>query len=268
MTNPTSLFRGRPRLTDLTPREQATIKALDTLHVATAQQLARVVFGDASTPTSLRLTHRHLARLGQAGLIRSHPNPLPAHRAGRRDQVHVLSAHGLRTVGRSTGLGFGQRRSWHPSAAKLEHWLAIGDLYAQLSDAVRSRDLAIHAFAVESNARRLYQDEAGRPRSLQPDAYASVRVGDTIVSWFIEIDRGTENPQRIAQKCRAYREYELSDLEYQRHGVFPGVLFIVPDQQRLQAISRMLRQQPADARGLFWVATDTAAIATMLGPTS
>ena len=267
MTSPISLFGGHPRLADLTPREQATIKALGTLHVATAQQLASIVFGDASRPTSLRLVHRHIARLDRAGLIRSYPNPLPTHRVGRRDQVHVLSARGLRTTGKPTGLGLGQRRSWHPSAAKLEHWLAIGDLYAQLNESSRNGSLTIRSFAVEGDARRLYPDEAGRTRSLQPDAYASVQVGDTVLSWFIEIDRGTENPHRIAQKCRAYREYELSDIEYQRHGVFPGVLFIVPDQQRLQAVSRVLTQQPADARGLFWVATETAAITTMLGPT-
>lgn len=260
------MFRIRRSADSLLPREAAILTMLAALRVATADQLARVVFRDKSRPTSLRLAHRHISRLTDRGLIRSHPNLSPSHRSGPHDHVHVLTAQGTRVIGRAHGLGIGQRKSWHPSASRLEHWLTIGDLYVGLVEASQDDAFTIIKFDAEGDARRQYLDAAGRTRTIQPDAFVYLKTRDMLLSWFVEVDRGSENPGRISEKCRAYRNYELADLEYQQHGVFPGVMFIVPDEHRKQKIDRVIAAQPADARGLFWVSTETEAVKLLTNP--
>ncbi|MEV0534726.1 replication-relaxation family protein [Kitasatospora sp. NPDC050463] len=101
---------------------------------------------------------------------------------------------------------------------------------------------------------------------LRPDAFVRLATGDTLLSWFIEVDRATESPRQLAAKCRRYRAYELTDLEYRQHGVSPGVVFVVPTEHRADRIRRVIASQPLDARGLFWVATKAEAVQTLIRP--
>ena len=54
----------------LTARERATLHALATVHVATTEQLARLVFAGHEPVTATRLARRHLQRLARCGLVR------------------------------------------------------------------------------------------------------------------------------------------------------------------------------------------------------
>jgi hypothetical protein len=80
------------------------------------------------------------------------------------------------------------------------------------------------------------------------------------------VDRGTQGLRVIDHKCRAYRAYELTDIEFQHHGVFPGVLFVTLDDHRTQNIARVIAAQPAEARGLFRVVSSAEAPAALLKP--
>jgi hypothetical protein len=127
-------------------------------------------------------------------------------------------------------------------------------------------NLTIREFRAEGDAKRIYRDSYGSQHMLRPDALIRLTSGDMQLSWFVEIDRATESPRRIADKCRRYRAYELADLEYRRYGVFPGVVFIVPDEHRARVIQQVIASQPPEARGLFWVAIKTDAIRTLTHP--
>jgi hypothetical protein len=72
----------------------------------------------------------------------------------------------------------------------------------------------------------------------------------------VEIDRATETrPATIAEKCHQYLKVERSGQEQRRHGVFPGVAFVVPDDARAREIERTLARLPREARSLFAVMT-------------
>jgi hypothetical protein len=241
------------------------LDAIGHIRVATAPQLSRIAFSDASRDTADRLAHRCLQRLAKVGLVRRFPN-ISQISTGPPGFIHVLTPKGLQLTGRVSSPGASQRKTWHPGPTKLAHWLAIGDLYVRLAEASRQNGSSVLEFSVEADAKREYQDDAGRTRLLRPDALVRLYFGGQELSWFIEVDRGTQGLRVIDHKCRAYRAYELTDIEFQHHGVFPGVLFVTLDDHRTQNIARVIAAQPAEARGLFRVVSSAEAPAALLKP--
>lgn len=67
---------------------------------------------------------------------------------------------------------------------------------------------------------------------------AVIRVGDYEDHYFFEIDRATENPARVLHACRRYQRYWQTGLEQQRHGLFPAVVWIVPNETRRWQLQR------------------------------
>lgn len=251
------------------PSEQALLDALATVRVATVAQLARIAAGEyhASDPdTATRTVRKNLARLMTFGLVRRFINTARDRKIGPSGYIFVLTNIGARLAGRPEALELRQRKIWHPSHAFLDHWLAITDLYADLRTEAAHGDVTIREFHTEGDAKRIYRDSYGSQHMLRPDALVRLTSGDTRVSWFVELDRATESPRRIADKCRRYRAYELTDLEYRQHGVSPGVAFIVPDGHRFEVIQQVIAFQPPEARGLFWVTTKADAIKTLTRP--
>jgi hypothetical protein len=72
--------------------------------------------------------------------------------------------------------------------------------------------------------------------------------------WWIEVDRGTESGTAVARKCDFYRRYWQAGIEQARTGVFPKVLWLVPDEPRHAAVVDVIGRQPAEAWPLFAVA--------------
>lgn len=254
-----SLLRHPPE--PLPRADDALLQALGTVHVATAAQLASL---EGDQPG--RTTRKRLSRLESYGLVRRFINTARDHKIGPAGYIFVLTGRGARLAGRPEALGLRQRKIWHPSQAFIDHWLAITDLYVRLVASARAGDLRLREFRAEGDAKRSYRDSYGRLQILRPDACVRLATGDMLLSWFVEIDRATESPRRIAAKCHAYRAYELSRQEQRHHPVFPGVLFIVPDEARARVIRRVIAGQPSDARGLFWVATKAEAIKALTHP--
>lgn len=245
---------------DLSTRERSVMAALATMHVATTGQLARLVFMGDEPETATRLARRHLQRLVRSGLVRRFPDRAWERRAGASGYVHALTAAGLRLAGGQHAVGLRQRKGWRPSYLFLTHRLAISELYVRLREQERDGGPAVREFRAERDCWRPYTGPAGQRLRLQPDALVRLGLGDTELSWFCEIDLDTEKrPATIADKCRAYRTYELSGEEQRRYGVFPGVMFIVPSTERARDIARVIGRQPTDAQELFAVATEDEA---------
>ena len=89
---------------------------------------------------------------------------------------------------------------------------------------------------------------------LKPDAYVRVGVYDYELTMFIEQDMNTESLPTIGRKLDVYLAYWRSGTEQQRHGVFPRVWWLVPDQKRLIAITDTIQRLPQNVHGLFSVA--------------
>lgn len=266
---PPALTRGRlDRVTEgLTARDWAILEALATVQVLTTAQVARLVFTGDSPETALRLARRHLARLRQSGLVRRFEDRARDRRVGAPGYVHALTAAGLRLSGGQHAVGLRQRKAWRPSYAFLTHRLALSELYVQLVLQERAGGPSLREYRAEADSWRRYSGPAGVPLRLQPDALVRLGIGDTEVSWFVEVDLDTETrPSTIQAKCQAYRTYELSGQEQRQYGVFPGVVFIVPNEKRARQIAAVIARQPPDGRELFEVVTEDQALALLSRP--
>jgi Replication-relaxation len=248
---------------ELTVHEQAVMDGLATAQVMTTAQVARLVFSVHEAATALRLARRHLERLRQFGLVRRFADRARDRRVGAPGYVHALTAAGLRLSGGRHGLGVRQRTAWRPSYAFLSHRLAISELYVRLVEQERAGGARLREFRSEPDCWRPYTGPAEQRLVLKPDALVRLGIANAEISSFAEIDLGSERPATIADKCRAYHTYELSGEEQRRYGIFPGVVFIVPTQERARVIGQVVEHQPADTRELFTVATEERAIAAL-----
>jgi Replication-relaxation len=245
---------------DLTVRERQVLQVLATVHAATADQLARSVF--TGEPSAGRLARRHLLRLKTFGLVRRFPDRSRDRQVGASGFVYALTAAGPHLGAGQHALGGRQRRAWRPTAQFLAHRLGISELYAQLMERAAGGGPVLRTFAAEPDCWCRYLGPARKAAVLRPDALVRLDIGQTELSWFIEIDRGTEPAATIAGKCRAYLHYEATGVEQRRHGVFPGVAFVVPDAARMTVIRRVIARQPPSAQSLFMVTTaDRAPVA-------
>ncbi|MBO3752168.1 replication-relaxation family protein [Streptosporangiaceae bacterium NEAU-GS5] len=239
------------------------MNVLRTVHVATTDQVARLVFDGHDEAVAGRLARRHLQRLDGFGLVRRLVDRSRDRQVGAPGYLHALTAAGLRLTAGTHALGARQRAAWRPTVAFLAHRLAISELFVQLCEHERAGGPTVREFVAEPDCWRTGTGTTGQRLLVRPDALVRLERGPVEVSWFVEVDRGSERPAVIAAKCRLHRQYELSGAEQAQYGVFPGVVFIVPGTARARALERVIAQQPAEARGLFVVTTEDAALATL-----
>ena len=100
---------------------------------------------------------------------------------------------------------------------------------------------------------------------LRPDLYLAIGVGDYEYRYFIEVDRGTEHLPAIVRKAQLYDRYYRSGKEQHNDGLFPTVLFVVPDRIRLHSIQGALNTVKGLTTDLFSVCADETAVESLLG---
>ncbi|HUD11843.1 MAG TPA: replication-relaxation family protein, partial [Candidatus Saccharimonadia bacterium] len=161
----------------------------------------------------------------------------------------------------------GREKHHHPPHAYgrtfLGHALAVTELYVQVIEATRTSPITLVTFEIESQAWRTLPG-IGR-RLLKPDAFARLATPQYTLSWFIEVDQGTESAPRISDKLITYSRYWANGIEQQTHNVFPKVLFVVLDADRKRQIKEVIAKQPKRARQLFQVELQADALQTLIG---
>jgi hypothetical protein len=85
--------------------------------------------------------------------------------------------------------------------------------------------------------------------------------------YFIEVDRGTEGSRALERQLRAYLAYYRSGAEQAERGVFPRVLWLAPDERRVEAIADGVQRLQAH-RELFQVARFEQAIEVLISAES
>ncbi|MEV0538100.1 replication-relaxation family protein [Kitasatospora sp. NPDC050463] len=140
------------------PSEQSLLDRLATMRVATVAQLIHLETGDQVSDTAIRTMRKRLARLESYGLVRRFANTARDRVPSPPGYVFVLTNVGARLTDQIETVGLRQRKVWHPSHAFIDHWLAIGDLYVQLSVEARGGEVAIRDFQIEGAAKRDYRD--------------------------------------------------------------------------------------------------------------
>jgi hypothetical protein len=249
----------------LSDRDRVLIGTLDRLRCATTTQLQRLHVRDGSPATNARRIRSILSRLVTMGALTRLDRTVGGVRAGSAAYVYSLASAGQR-VASACGPAGGRRlrKPWTPSLAFLSHRLAITERYVELIEASRAGQLELRAFDAEPLSWRRFAGPGGGFLTLKPDAFVRLAVGEYEHAYFVEIDRATESLPTIGRKLALYRRYWKTGREQHRLGLFPRVLFIVPDEARETAIRERIAQQHEGAE-LFAVAREPDALDAMTG---
>lgn len=267
-SSPTKDLRSSSRLSPrklasirerLSARDLAILAAVARFRVLSGEQLQRLYWPEGSPETRARLARHGLGRLSLLGVITPLARRVGGVRSGSQGQTFAVGLSGQRLL----ASGDSTRRARHPytpGERYLTHTLAVAQIYVELVEAERRNAGDLLAFDPEPACWRPYLGPYAARLVLKPDAYLKLGVGDYEFSWLLEMDMATEALTTIERKARRYHDYHRSGEARRSHGVSPRVAWIVPDEQRLEAIQIALGRLPAEAGRLFAVATSADAI--------
>jgi hypothetical protein len=163
--------------------------------------------------------------------------------------------------------GGNRRRFVEPSTTFAAHTVATAELAIQLHEAVAAGDLELLSLETEPTCWRTFVGSHGGQEWLKPDLYAVTAHGEFEDHWFIEVDLATEHPPVVARKARIYQRYAATGAHQADHGLFPAVVWVVPDSARQTALEAALRADPQLQPELFRVVSLDAFRTTVLADT-
>lgn len=207
------------------------------------------------------MLRRILARLVEQRVLERLERRRGGRGGGSASWVYALGPAGRRIVAYWAGEGLPRSRSTHePGVVWTAHTLAVSDLYVRLKAAARTGRFELMAFDAEPACWRPYTRLGGAAGVLKPDAYVEVGSGEWIDAFFVEVDLGSEHRGQLIRQHRVYREYFRAGVEQAKTGVFPSVVWIVPDERRAVLLTDIHGELPAQDRRLFTVVTSERAL--------
>ncbi|HVX20674.1 MAG TPA: replication-relaxation family protein [Acidimicrobiales bacterium] len=249
--------------TELSDRDLAIVRQVADLRLMTARQIEAVHFGaerHTSPLTAARTCRRVLERLVEQRVLARLQRRIGGVRAGSASFVYALGPLGQRVL----HLEGGRRRLGEPSALFVAHTLSIADVVVALTTAATQDRCDVLELEAEPACWRLFGDIGGR-QVLRPDLFVSLGVEAYECRWFVEVDRGTESVPAVLRKCRQYVAYYRSGVEQGRHGVFPRVCWLVPDERRVERITDTISGALGSDERLFTVAVVGEVVGTLCG---
>ncbi len=119
---------------------------------------------------------------------------------------------------------------------------------------------------VETEAWREYVTSSGAKSVLKPDLKVTIGSDEYTDHWYLEIDRGTESLPVLLRKSRAYEEYRRTGRGQAEHGVFPRVLWVLPDRGRVERLRAAIDDDPDLPSKMFTCITGDELIRTLSKP--
>ncbi len=243
----------------LPSRDLAILGDLERFRLLTTRQLQRLHFaaGHASLGAATKACTRVLGRLGSHRLIQA-LNEEQRRKGGARrgsDQlIWQLTGRGDRLL-RSLG-GDGHRKRYiSPSSEFVKHTLLVSELGVVLRETATRAPFELVELAVEGLAHRAFVGRHGVKQTLKPDLYAITAGDEYEHHWFIEADRDTERGPHIERKLDAYHKYFSTGRYQAEYGLFPYVLWVVPDTRRGQQLARLISAAKSLRTEIFQVCT-------------
>lgn len=251
----------------LSERDQAILASVAQLRLVSARQLERLHFTvpqqHATALSAARSCRRSLERLVRERALLRLERRIGGLRAGSASYIYAIGPVGERILGSSGP----RRRFREPSTVFVTHTLAVSDLVVRLYEAKRQGELRLLAVETEPDCWRQASHLGGR-MLIKPDLSVDLTAGGYEFRWFVEVDLGTEHTPAVLRKCQTYDAYYRSGVEQQRHGVFPRVVWLVPDERRAISVRRAIGQSMNLTDGLFLVALSDGAIDVLAGRAS
>lgn len=241
----------------LTKIDIELLRLLYIARYASNRQLARLFFADSPTAaTSLRRANQTTKKLHELKLITHLNRRVGGARSGSSSYVFTLSNLGvkqLRTVDPSINVT--RRNAYEPSSKHLKHTLAITEVYAQLKELNRQyRNVELMQVEFEPKCWRSYSKN-GVAQFLKPDLFVHLSLDEYEDFYMIELDCSTESLARVLNKSKQFVAYYELGIEQNIHGVFPLVIWLVPDEKRKFAIKNRLLSELDNFWQLFQVLT-------------
>lgn len=244
----------------LSERDHLILESIRKCRYLTTDQIQRLYCKNSSChAAALRAANRMLVKLKDFELIAPLKRRIGGVRAGSGSYVWNLDEAGARllNLNRQESDIIKRKRSFEPSPRFLEHTLAVAEIYVRLSRiADKYENIRLLKAELEPDCWRMYIGTLGTASYLKPDIYTVTTDGEYEDHWFFEIDLDTEAPVRIISKCQQYCKYYLSGTEQKVKGVFPLVVWIVPDQKRADSIRSHIIQEPfLERKDIFLIVT-------------
>jgi hypothetical protein len=238
-------------------RDREVVEAAARLTVVSGAQINELFFSDiANEATRARRARRVLGRLVERRVLDQLERRAGGSGGGSSSWIYALGPAGRRIVAYWDGEGLPRSRTAHePSVAWTAHRLAVGDLYVQLRRAEALGRVELMAFDAEPVCWRPYTRLGGVSGVLKPDAFVRVGLGVYEDAYFAEVDLGSERRGQLLRQHRAYGEYFRSGVEQSNTGVFPAVVWIVPDAKRVALFEDIARGLSEQVRRLFSIST-------------
>jgi len=244
----------------LSDRDWAVLHTLARVRLATASQLERLHFAGVSR----RQARSALASLVSRRALARLPRQVGGVRAGSAGFVYALDVAGQRLT---RSIESRPQRPWEVGQIFLAHSLAVTELIVGLAEAVRARcdGAALAQYEGEPGCWRPFTGPGGARAVLKPDAEVILTFGRFEDRWLIEVDRATESRTALDRKLQRYLDYWRTGHEQAATGVFPRVLWVVPDDARRAVMIDALGRLPAESWPLFAASTSEEAVSRILG---
>jgi hypothetical protein len=249
-------------------RDRQIVETVARLSLVSGGQLVNLFFDEIANPsTRTRRARRVLGRLVDQRVLDRLERRRGGAGGGSSSWVYALGPAGRRMVAYWAGEGLPRSRgAYEPGVVWTAHTLAVSDLYVRLREAERAGRVELLAFDAEPVCWRRYTRLGGAAGVLKPDAYIRLGVGEFEDSFFAEVDLGSERRGQLIRKHHVYGEHFRAGVEQTASGVFPSVLWIVPDAQRLGLLREIHRGLPEQTRRLFTAVSVERAIDVLCDP--
>jgi Replication-relaxation len=256
-------------------RDLAILRGLLDSRVATIHHLSTLYFGGR-----LEAARKRIQKLKMAGVINERPRRStdPSVHCLTRKAFGILEQHGILADYPNVGWAHLEKRA-RVSEFTLGHELEVMDVKAAFTSAAEKGGFTVVDFATWP---KLFEFVANQPGVgevlIKPDGFIRVQGGDVSGRFedmfFLEVDRSTEEQERLATRAMCYRNY------YERGGLasrfgrprseykqYPFVVLITLKnaERRNNTAERLLLSYP-QVRNQVWLSTLTEVTANPLGP--
>jgi len=238
---------------DMGELDWSVLNFVSASRLATGKQLIRCFWTDdpQRQPARARAGSRALKRLAGWRLLDALPGRARGGvRGGSGTLVYSVGVAGTKLLAQR---GLDQRRLGAPGGRFIGHTLACTGVVVGLHVAHARGELDLIEVQQEPACHRAFLGAWGARETVKPDLFARVGVGALEDRWFVEVDLATEHAATLLAKAKRYISHYRSGSEQSQHGVYPKVLWVVPDGRRAVQIGDMLRRLPGETRRMFSV---------------
>lgn len=248
----------------LSDRDWSILRFVRQHRYSTTTQLRRRFFtGHASQSAASRACIRVLDRLLKLRILSRLERRIGGVRHGSASYVWCLDVVGDRLT-RARG-----ESRWQPSEPSLQfldHTLALTETHVRLHEAAIDGLLNLGEVWIESEASRTFVSSKGGRRILRPDLKVTITSEQFIDHWYLEVDRDTESLPVLIRKCRTYEDYRRTGRAQAEHGVFPRVLWLLPDTRRVERLRTAIDADPNLPSKMFICINNDALVETLRDP--